>query len=256
MIKVTIWNEFVQEQLDEKEFDFVNNWDEKHKNEMKERAKEIKKVHNGAIHNTLRDLFNEDEQIEVKHIGTLEMNDCGLTDEVLNDTDVLVWWSHIAQDKVPDEIVKRVHNHVLRGMGIIFLHSAHMSKPMQSLLGTSCTLRWREGDSENLWTVAPTHPIAEGVKECVKLDEEEMYGEFFDIPTPDELVFISSFAGGEVFRSGCVWRRGYGKIFYFQAGHETNKSYFNEDVRKILKNAVKYVNSITERKNKIECLAV
>ena len=63
-----------------------------------------------------------------------------------------------------------------------------------------------------------------------------MYGEFFDIPKPDELVFIGGFSGGEVFRSGCVWNRGYGKVFYFQPGHETYRSYYDPDIRRIIQN--------------------
>lgn len=240
MIKVTVWNEFVQEQMDEQkamEF-FPDKAQEPLRRWLVEGAKEICNLHSGGIHHTLKALLEEDADIKVCHIATLDMAECGLSTEVLEDTDVLVWWAHIAHDQVPDAIAERVRDHVLRGMGFIGLHSAHPSKPMQRLLGTSGTLQWREGDFCRVWNTCPTHPIAAGIPASFELEEEEMYGEFFDIPKPDDQVFISWYRGGEVFRSGCTWTRGYGKMFYFQPGHETNKSYFNENVRQIIRNAV------------------
>jgi trehalose utilization protein len=65
-----------------------------------------------------------------------------------------------------------------------------------------------------------------------------MYGEVFDVPAPDELVFVSWFTGGEVFRSGCCYTRGRGRIFYFRPGHETHASYHHPDVRRVIANAV------------------
>lgn len=256
MIKVTIWNEFVQEQLSEETLEKfgMSGMPEEYKKKNFDRTEEIKKVHPNGIHQTLKDLIEEDEELQVCHIATLEMEECGLTEEVLDDTDVLVWWSHIAQDKVPDEIARRVQDHVLRGMGIIFLHSAHMCKPMHLLLGTSGTLKWREGDFCRVWTTQPTHPIAKGIPECIELEEEEMYGEFFDIPTPESQVFLSWYSGGEVFRSGCTWTRGYGRIFYFQPGHETNRSYFNPSIRQIIRNAVHWTAGNGIRKEKLECV--
>ena len=257
MIRVTIWNEHVQEQLGERTFDFQKDWPEESIRHMAERAAEIREAHEGgALHDTIKKLAEECEDVIVKHIATLEMPECGLTEEVLEDTDVLIWWSHIAQEAVPYEVALRVRDHVQRGMGMIFLHSAHMSRPMQLLLGTSCTLRWREGEKEHLWCCNPAHPIAKDVPVCIYLEEEEMYGEFFDIPTPDELIFIGGFAGGEVFRSGCVWNRGYGKVFYFQPGHETYRSYFNPDIRRIIQNGIHYVANPEMRQEKIECLPV
>lgn len=242
MIKVTVWNEYVQETATEEKLNAMPvQLEEQHRRFLLENAEKIKELHNGAIHNTLKDLLEEDEEIEVRHIATLEMDDeCGLSKEVLDDTDVLVWWAHIAHDRVPDEIADRVRDYVLRGMGLIALHSAHPSKPMQKLLGTTGSLQWREGDFCRVWNVCPTHPIAQGIPQSFELEPEEMYGEFFDIPKPDDNVFISWFRGGEVFRSGCTWTRGYGKIFYFQPGHETNPSYFNPYVRQIIRNAVKW----------------
>lgn len=258
MIKVTVWNEHIQERTDDPTLEIFKEWhvdSEEKKAELAEKACKIRANHNGiGIHDTLKRLIEKDEELEVRHIGLLEMEECGLTEEVLDDTDVLVWWSHVAQEQVPDEIANRVREHVLKGMGVIFLHSAHMCKPMRFLLGTSGTLRWREGDFCRVWNSCPSHPIAEGIPASFELEEEEMYGEFFDIPQPDDQVFISWFRGGEVFRSGCTWTRGLGRIFYFQPGHETNPSYLNPYVQKIIQNAVKWTAGNGTRRDKLECI--
>src|SRR5262249_2110010 len=154
--------------------------------------------------------------------ATLDEPEHGLPDRLLAATDVLVWWGHEAHADVPDELAERVQQRVLGGMGFVVLHSGHFSKPFVRLMGTSCSLRCREAaDRELIWTVHPGHPIAAGIPAVIPLEQHEMYGEFFDIPAPDELIFVSSFSGGEVFRSGCCFYRGKGKIFYFSPGHET-----------------------------------
>lgn len=174
--------------------------------------------------------------------ATLDMPEHGLTDDVLNNTDVLIWWGHKAHEEVQDEIVEKVYKRVLEGMGFIALHSAHFSKVFKKLMGTGCDLKWREaGEKERIWIVNPPHPIAESLPEYFELEQEEMYGEHFDIPAPDELLFISWFQGGEVFRSGATFTRGNGKIFYFRPGHETYPTYHNEYVQQVIKNAVKWV---------------
>ncbi|MEV5886670.1 ThuA domain-containing protein [Streptomyces sp. NPDC052020] len=173
--------------------------------------------------------------------ATLDDPEHGLTEEVLAGTDVLTWWGHMAHAEVSDEVVERVHRHVLAGMGLIVLHSGHWSKIFVKLMGTTCTLRWRnEHDRELVWTVNPTHPIAQGVPHPLVVDEDEMYGEFFDIPAPDELVFVSSFTGGEVIRSGCAFRRGHGRIFYFSPGDQDYPVYHNKDIRRVIANAVRW----------------
>jgi trehalose utilization protein len=163
----------------------------------------------------------------------------GLTVERLANTDVLLWWGHMAHQEVKDEIVERVYQRVMGGMGLIVLHSAHFSRIFRKLMGTSCNLKWREiGEKERLWVVNPGHPIAAGLGEYFELEHEEMYGELFDIPAPDELVLVSWFEGGEVFRSGCCFYRGMGKIFYFRPGHETYPTYHNPNVLQVLYNSV------------------
>jgi trehalose utilization protein len=165
----------------------------------------------------------------------------GLTDDVLNNTDVLTWWGHLAHGEVSDAVVEKVHQRVLEGMGIIVLHSGHFSKIFKRLMGTTCNLMWREiGEKERVWCVNPAHPIADGIPDYFEIPNSEMYGEPFGIPEPDSLVFVSWFAGGEVFRSGCCYYRGRGKLFYFSPGHETFPIYHNPMVVKVIANGVKW----------------
>jgi trehalose utilization protein len=171
--------------------------------------------------------------------ATLDEPEHGLTDEVLVDTDVLTWWGHMAHGDVSDAVVDKVQQRVLEGMGLIVLHSGHFSKIFKRLMGTSCDLKWREADEkERIWVVEPGHPIVAGVGEYIEIEREEMYGEHFDIPAPDELVLVSWFKGGEIFRSGCCYRRGNGKIFYFRPGHETYPTYYNTEVLRVIANGI------------------
>lgn len=173
--------------------------------------------------------------------ATLDDPNHGLTPELLNDTDVLIWWGHLAHDEVDDKTVEMIHQRVLKGMGLIVLHSGHFSKIFKKLMGTGCDLKWREADDrERVWIVDPSHPITEGLNQYFELEKEEMYGEHFDIPAPDQLIFISWFEGGEVFRSGATYQRGRGKVFYFRPGHETYPTYYNQNVQTVIKNAVKW----------------
>ncbi|NGM69543.1 trehalose utilization protein ThuA [Natronolimnobius sp. AArcel1] len=215
--QVTVWNEFVHEQ----ENDTVTD------------------LYPDGIHATIAETLEEhgfDTQT-----ATLQEPEHGLTEDVLKETDVLTWWGHTAHDEVDDEIVERVKQHVLEGMGLLVLHSGHFSKIFRELMGTTCALKWREAaERERLWVVEPSHPIADGIDEYIQLEEAEMYGEHFDIPQPETLVFNSWFEGGEVFRSGCCYRRGSGKIFYFRPGHETYPVYHNEEIQQVLANAVEW----------------
>lgn len=241
MIKLTIWYENIQEKgiLDKNLLTEPKSEEDAKKfaGFLAKTAEEMRKIYPDGLGKTLENHFKEKDDISVKLV-TIDMPGFGITDELLENTDVLVWWSHIAQQAIPDELAVKIQQRVLQGMGLIVLHSGHLCKPLKLLLGTSCTLRWREGDFERVWTTAPTHPIAKGIPPMFELETEEMYGEFFDIPKPDDVVFTGWFRGGEVFRSGCTWTRGHGKIFYFQPGHETNPTYHNEYILKILDNAV------------------
>ena len=230
MIKVTVWNEFVHEKKDEK----------------------VKEIYPNGIHNTIADFLGSEEDIEVG-VATLDDEECGLTEEVLRNTDVLIWWGHAAHSKVPDEIVDRAQKEILKGMGAIFLHSAHHSKLFKRLMGTTANLTWREdGDKERVWVSKPSHPIVRGLGRYFELEHEEIYGEPFDIPEPDELVLMGWYNGGEVFRSGCTYKRGNGKVFYFQPGHETVPTYHNESVQLVIKNAVRWAKP-DYRVEELEC---
>jgi trehalose utilization protein len=173
--------------------------------------------------------------------ATLDQPDQGLGPDVLEATDVLTWWGHAAHEQVTDELAARVCERVQRGMGLVALHSAHYSKVFRRLMGTTCSLRWRnDGERELVWTVAPGHPIAEGVPEVFTIPRQEMYGEFFDVPPPEQLVFISAFEGGEVFRSGCCYTRGRGRVFYFSPGDQEYPVYYQSEVRTVIANAARW----------------
>lgn len=188
--------------------------------------------------------------------ATLEDEECGLTEEVLNHTDVLIWWAHCRQDRVPDKIAFWVRDAVLKGMGFIALHSAHRSKPFQLLTGTTGYLSWRiDEDREILWNVNPTHPITRGIGRYFELPHEEIYSEPFDIPKPDDLIFIGWYEGGDVFRSGCTFLRGNGKIFYFQPGHEEYPTFYDENVQTVIRNAV-YWAKPEVRRDELTCYHV
>ncbi len=221
-IKVTIWNEFVHERTKE----------------------QIAKVYPKGIHGAIAEMLGRTNNYEIT-LATLDMPEHGLTDEVLNNTDVLIWWGHMHHADVSDEVAEKVKNRVLDGMGFIALHSAHLCKPFKLLMGTVCRSKWRENDEkERIWVIEPSHPIAENLPEYIELEQEETYGERFEIPAPDELVFISWFSGGEVFRSGCCYKRGLGKIFYFRPGHEEYPTFYREDITQILENAIHWARPI------------
>ena len=221
-IRVTIWHEFRHEKRDE----------------------HIASLYPDGMHMALAkglDSFGFDIRT-----ATLDEPEHGLTADALDNTDVLTWWGHMAHEEVSDEIVARVHERVLEGMGLIVLHSGHLSKIFRRLMGTGCMLKWREADEkERIWVVDPSHPICDGLPEYIEIPQAEMYGEHFDIPPPDTLVFISWFEGGEVFRSGCCYQRGQGKIFYFRPGHETYPIYYQDEVLKVIGNAIRWARPVS-----------
>ena len=218
MPRVTVWNEFFHEKTEEN----------------------VARVYPQGIHAAIAAFLGGEEDFSVR-TATLEEPEHGLSEAVLAQTDVLIWWGHAKHDQVCDQVVQRVCRRVVEGMGLIVLHSGHMSKVFRSLMGTSCSLRWHEmAEKERLWVIQPQHPIAKGLPPFFEIPHEEMYGERFDIPAPDELVLLSWFQSGEVFRSGCCFTRGYGRIFYFQPGHETYPVYYQDVVQQVIKNAVRW----------------
>jgi trehalose utilization protein len=200
----------------------------------------VAKIYPRGMHETLAEALRESPDFEVR-TATLQQPEHGLSKQILDETDVLTWWGHCAHGEVGEEIVDRVQARVLQGMGLIVLHSGHYSKIFKRLLGTTCSLTWREaGEKERLWVCNPGHPIARGIERSFEIPQEEMYGEPFAIPNPDEVIFLSWFEGGEAFRSGCTWKRGNGKIFYFRPGHETYPTYHQKEVRLVIQNAARW----------------
>ncbi|MBU5671674.1 ThuA domain-containing protein [Paenibacillus brevis] len=218
-IRVTVWNEFQHEKNNER----------------------VRAIYPEGIHATIATFLNAEEGISAR-TAVLDEPEHGLTEALLQETDVLIWWGHVAHGDVADEIVERVRQRVLEGMGLIVLHSGHASKIFRALMGTNTgSLKWRDdGEKERVWVIESAHPIAAGLGEYFEIPKEEMYGERFEIPAPDELVFISWFEGGEVFRSGCCYKRGLGKVFYFRPGHETFPVYHQAEVQRVIINGVRW----------------
>ena len=232
MLRVTVWNEHVHDR----------------------REATVRKLYPDGMHTPIVEGIRRELGEEVSlRVATLEEPEHGLTEEALADTDVLTWWGHAAHDQVDDRVVERVHARVMDGMGLVALHSAHYSKIFRRLMGTTCSLRWRSdpgGEREVIWTVNPGHPIAAGLPQPIVVPHDEMYGEFFDIPPPDELVFVTSFEGGEVFRSGCCWYRGNGRVAYFSPGDQEYPVYHQPEVQRAIANCVAWAGG-TARPNDV-----
>ncbi len=216
-IRVTIWNEFLQELAEERP----------------------RAVYPEGIHRCLAHGLAPLGPFAL-HTATLREPDQGLPPEVLERTEVLVWWGHRAHREVADATSSRVADRVRReGMGFVALHSAHFSKPFLALMGTPCTLRHRvAGETEILRVADPAHPVAQGLPESFTLAQEEMYGEPFAVPDPEATVLTASFAGGEHFRAGCAWQCGAGRVFYFQPGHELYPAYRDPWILQVIANAI------------------
>lgn len=192
-----------------------------------------------GVHAAIADFLDEDFEV---HTATLADPEHGLTEEVVAETDVLVWFSHLKNDAVDDAVVDRVCRRVLEGMGLIVLHSGCRSKVFRQLMGTSCDRGVRDlVETQRVWVVDPGHPIVDGLQRpYIELPEAQANTEPFDIPEPDRLVMVSWFEGGDVFRSGCCFRRGNGRIFMFGPGHEEYPIYRRDDVQLVIGNAVEW----------------
>ncbi len=224
MIKVTIWNEF------------------KHERSQSPAGDLIRRHYPEGLHRTLAQNLAADDLV-IRAVS-LDEPEQGLPEEILQSTDVLIWWGHCAHAEVKDELVDRIQKRVLAGMGLVVLHSGHLSKIFRRLMGTVCRLRWREvGEKERLWVVSPSHPIAQGIPETFVIPHHEMYGEPFDIPQDGKIVFMSWYEGGNVFRSGVAFERDRGKIFYFSPGHETFPVFHDPVIIKIIGNAIRWAAS-------------
>ena len=223
-IRVVVWNEFRHEKSEES----------------------IREIYPEGLHAVIASALSKDVMLQVR-MAALDDPDQGLPPEVLNDTDVLIWWGHMVHHEVNDDLVAAIRERVHLGkMGLIVLHSGHHSKVFRSVVGTTGNLSWGRNQKEIVWNVSPTHPIAAGIPDHFCLEREELYAEPFYVGEPDETVFLSWFEDGFVMRSGLVFKRSAGKIFYFQPGHEECRSFYNEWVQKIIRNAVYYVKPSTD----------
>jgi trehalose utilization protein len=217
--RVTVWNEFRHEKKNPR----------------------VAEIYPNGMHEAIASHLRKCPDLAIR-TATLDEPEHGLSEAIVKSTDVFVWWGHMHHDEVADKVVDCVHRRVLDGAGIVVLHSGHMSKIFRRLMGTGCMLKWREelNEREILWVSRPGHPILAGIEDHFIIPREEMYGEFFDVPEPECTFLISSFAGGEVFRSGCTWTRGAGRVVYFRPGHETFPTYHDRNVLKVIENAVRW----------------
>lgn len=219
MIRVTIWNEYRHERQE----------------------KFIGDIYPKGIHGCVAEFLSKDPEIKTT-LAALDDPDQGLPDEVLNNTDVLFWWGHMAHGEVSDALVEKIRQRVYAGkMGLVVMHSGHHSKVFRSVVGTTGNLSWGRDTKEIIWNLMPAHPIAAGIPDHFTLDCEELYAEPFYIPQPDALVFGCWYETGNIFRGGCCFLRGAGKIFYFQPGHESYPTYYVPEIQTVIRNAVHFV---------------
>ena len=217
-IRVVVWNEFRHEK----------------------RKENVKAIYPDGLHAVIKSFLDTNADMEVT-LAALDDPDQGLPDDRLENTDVLIWWGHVSHNEVSDELVAKIQKRVYLGqMGFVALHSAHHSKPFRAIVGTNGNLSWGRNQKEIMWNLMPQHPICAGIPDHFTIDEEELYCEPFYIPQPDALIFGGWYEDGFIFRSGACFLRGAGKVFYFQPGHETCRSFYNEYVQKIITNGVRW----------------
>lgn len=201
-------------------------------------------VYPNDVNSTIAEHLNEHADIVAKAVS-IDHAEQGVSTELLDWCDVLLWWGHLRHDDVSDTTVDRVERYVReRGVGYIGLHSGHYARPFKRLIGTSGDLGSvrDEGETEQIEVVSPSHPIAAGINDF-SLPQVEMFGEPYDIPEPDDVIFESNFANGGEFRSGVTFTFGAGRGFYFRPGHEEYRIYHDLTVRTILANATRWAAS-------------
>ena len=88
-IRVTIWNEYLHEKDDPG----------------------IAEIYPEGIHGAIKKGIEDDTELEIR-LAALRDPDQGLPDDVLNNTDVLIWWGHMAHHEVDDALVERIVNRV------------------------------------------------------------------------------------------------------------------------------------------------
>ena len=202
--RVTVWHEYRHEKKNPK----------------------VAEIYPKGMHEAIASHLRNNKDLQVK-TATLDEVDHGLGGDLLDNTDVIVWWGHVAHGDVKDEIVNKVHERVLQGMGIVVLHSGHFSKIFKKLMGTTCDLKWREDDNEReiLWVTRPGHPIVEGIQDFDVCSEQ-----YYMHTDPSNRTLATTefpLASGPHVPNGrfdmpVVWTRSYGKgkVFYNSLGHQ------------------------------------
>ncbi|MDE2747367.1 MAG: ThuA domain-containing protein [Chloroflexota bacterium] len=203
-----------------------------------EETEGVRKIYPDGIHEAIAAPLRE-QGFSVQ-TAILDEPEHGLTETALDETDVIIWWGHMVHDKVDDMIAERVYKRIVDGgMGFIALHWGAGSKVFRKLMDATCSVTpLVSGTPERLWVIEPAHPIAHGLEASFLVPQTEIYGEPFDIPAPDTIVFISSWPSGEVCRSGCCFQRGRGRVFFFRPGHETYPIYYQSEVQQVIANSV------------------
>ena len=105
-MNITIYNEYIHEKKDPK----------------------VGAIYPEGIHGAIASYMKKQDGVGIVRTATLEEPEHGLTDEVVADTDVLIWWGHLAHGQVDDAIVDKLQKRILEGMGLVVLHSGHHSK--------------------------------------------------------------------------------------------------------------------------------
>lgn len=237
--------------------------------------------------------------------ANLQQPEQGLPRDLLDNTDVLIWWGHVRHQEIPLEKAQAIVERIEAGqLSLVALHSAHWARPfveamnartradarrrfpdppngppvkfeyipyaggfvptreslltpayyaMRSFNGQltvrvdlpNCVFPAYRGDGQPSQTrvLLPEHPLAKNIPREFTIPQTEMYDEPFHVPEPDEVVFEETWKAGERFRSGCVWKLGAGRVFYYRPGHETYPVYRQEIPLQILTNAVNWLGS-------------
>jgi trehalose utilization protein len=175
--------------------------------------------------------------------GRLSDPQAGLSDQSLGASDVLMWWGHLRHDEVPDDRAAAVVRLVREGqLGFIALYASCGSKPFRMMMSMPCDPgSWREdGRPEFVSVRAPDHPIARGIAPFT-IPKTDMFSEPFAVPSPETVVFVSTWERGETLRSGLTWTIGKGRVAYLRTGPESYPVLFHPSIRQTIANSVRWV---------------
>lgn len=199
-------------------------------------------VYPDDIDGALADVLGRQAGLVVSR-GRLTDLQAGLSDQVLDASDALVWWGHLRHDAVPDDRALAVVKRVREGrLGFVALYAACGSKPFRQMMSMPCEPgSWREdGRPEFVSIKAPDHPIARGIAPFT-ISKTDMFSEPFAVPEPETVVFVSSWQKGETLRSGLTWTIGKGRVAYLRTGPDNYPVLFHPSIRQAIANSVRWV---------------